>query len=300
LFDGSYHGVHDYALIKVDEASDRSNPTHTFLGAGIPKAIGDDLMLTLPYRDESAYDIIREHKDDLALVMIEPVQSSNPRLDAGDFLRGLKSVCEECDVLFMLDEVITGFRITYGGCQAHYDLRPDLATYGKAVGGGLPIGAVGGRQDIMNTFSGKDSAPYIFTGGTFSGNPLTMTAGIAATTYMRDNQDEIYPYLMEQGNRLADEVNSFCESRQIPARLMNAGSMFHLVFTPGEINSSRDLSSEWRIAEREFYLHLLGHNVIVPGIHLAFLSHAHRPEHVDTVIDAFKASFEDLQADGLV
>ncbi len=300
LFDGSYHGVHDYALIKVDEASDRSNPTHTFLGAGIPKAIGDDLMLTLPYRDESAYDIIREHKDDLALVMIEPVQSSNPRLDAGDFLRGLKSVCEECDVLFMLDEVITGFRITYGGCQAHYDLKPDLATYGKAVGGGLPIGAVGGRQDIMNTFSGKDGAPYIFTGGTFSGNPLTMTAGIAATTYMRDNQDEIYPYLMEQGNRLADEVNSFCESRQIPARLMNAGSMFHLVFTPGEINSSRDLSSEWRIAEREFYLHLLGHNVIVPGIHLAFLSHAHRPEHVDTVIDAFKASFEDLQADGLV
>ena len=117
---------------------------------------------------------------------------------------------------------------------------------------------------------------------------------------MRDNQDGIYPYLMEQGNRLADEVNSFCESRQIPARLMNAGSMFHLVFTPGEINSSRDLSSEWRIAEREFYLHLLGHNVIVPGIHLAFLSHAHRPEHVDTVIDAFKASFEDLQADGLV
>ena len=300
LFDGSYHGVHDYALVKADDASDRSRPTATFLGAGIPEAVGKDLMLTLPYRDETAFEIIREHKDELALVMIEPVQSSNPRLDAGDFLHGLKDVCEECGVLFMLDEVITGFRINYGGCQAHYDIKPDLVTYGKAVGGGLPIGAIGGRQAVMNTFSGKDGAPFIFTGGTFSGNPLTMSAGIAATSYMRDNQDDIYPYLMEQGNRLAEEVNSFCESRQIPARIMNAGSMFHLVFTNKEVNSSRDLSADWRIAEREFYLHLLGHNVIVPGIHLAFLSHAHRPEHVDQVIEAFKASFEDLQADGLV
>ena len=300
LFDGSYHGVHDYALVKADETSDRSRPTQTFLGGGIPETIGKDLMLTLPYRDNTAFDIIQEHKDELALVMIEPVQSSNPRLDSGDFLHGLKAVCEESNVLFMLDEVITGFRIDYGGCQTYYDLKPDLVTYGKAVGGGLPVGAVGGRQAVMNTFSGRDGAPFIFAGGTFSGNPLTMTAGVAATTYMRDNQAEIYPYLAEQGNRLASEINSFCESRQIPARIMNAGSMFHLVFTNKDIESSRDLSNEWKIAEREFYLHLLSHDVIVPGIHLAFLSHAHRPEHVDKVIDAFKAAFEDLQADGLV
>jgi len=300
LFDGSYHGVHDYGLVKADEASDRSRPTPTFLGAGVPPVVAAELSVVLPYRDETAFEIIREQKDELALVMVEPVQSSNPRLDAGAFLHGLKSVCEECGVLFLLDEVITGFRIEYGGCQSHYDIKPDLATYGKAIGGGLPIGAVGGREDIMNTFSGKDGAPYIFTGGTFSGNPLTMSAGIAATSYLREHQDEIYPYLMEQGNRLATEVNSFCELHQIPAQIMNAGSMFHLVFTGGEINSSRDITHDWKIAEREFYLHLLGHDVIVPGIHLAFLSHAHRPEHVDTVIDAFKSSFEDLRADGIV
>jgi glutamate-1-semialdehyde aminotransferase len=159
---------------------------------------------------------------------------------------------------------------------------------------------VGGREDIMNTFSGKGNAPYIFTGGTFSGNPLTMTAGIAATTYMRDHQDEIYPYLMEQGIHLASEVNSFCESHQIPARIMNAGSIFHLVFTGGEINSSRDITEDWKIAEREFYLHLLGHGVIIPGIHLAFLSYAHKQEHVDAVIDAFRNSFEDMRADGII
>jgi glutamate-1-semialdehyde 2,1-aminomutase len=299
LFDGSYHGVHDYALVKVDESSDRSRPTANFLGAGVPPVIADGLSVTLPYRDEMAYEIIREQKEDLAVVLVEPVQSSNPRLDTGEFLHGLKEVCEECGVLFMLDEVITGFRIEYGGCQTYYDIKPDLVTYGKAVGGGLPIGAIGGREDIMNTFSGK-GAPYIFTGGTFSGNPLTMTAGLAAATYMRDHQDEIYPYLMEQGNRLASEVNSFCELHQIPAQIMNAGSMFHLVFTGGEINSSRDLTDNLRIAEREFYLHLLGHDVIVPGIHLAFLSYAHRPEHVDTVIEAFRNSFEDIRADGFI
>ena len=300
LFDGSYHGVHDYALVKVDAESDRSRPTATTLGTGVPPVIPEELTVTLPYLDETAFEIIREQKDELALVMIEPVQSSNPRLDAGEFLHGLKAVCEECGVLFLMDEVITGFRIDYGGCQAHYDIKPDLATYGKAIGGGLPVGAIGGRKEIMNTFSGKDKAPYIFTGGTFSGNPLTMTAGIAAGTYMRDNQDDIYPYLMEQGNRMASEVNSYCEEHQIPAQIMNAASMFHLVFTGGEINSSRDIKRDWQIAEREFYLHLLGHNVIVPGIHLAFLSYAHQPEHVDAVIDAFKNSFEDMRADGII
>lgn len=300
LFDGSYHGVHDYALVKVDAKSDRSHPSANILGNGVPQVIADDLTVTLPYRDETAFEIIREHKDELAMVMIEPAQSSNPRLDAGEFLHGLKDVCETCGVLFMLDEVITGFRIQYGGCQAHYDIKPDLVTYGKAMGGGMPIGAVGGRKDIMNTFSGRDKAPFIFTGGTFSGNPLTMTAGIAATTYMRDHQDEIYPYLMEQGNRLAAEVNSFCQAHQIPAQIMNAASMFHLVFTPGEISSSRDIKKDWQVAEREFYLHLLGHQVIIPGIHLAFLSFAHKPEQVDAVIDAFKNSFEDMRADGVI
>ncbi len=300
LFDGSYHGAHDYALVKVDSKSDRSRPAATFLGAGVPSVVADDLTVTLPYRNETAFEIIREQKDELALVMIEPVQSSNPRLDSGEFLHGLKKVCEECNVLFMLDEVITGFRIEYGGCQSYYDIKPDLATYGKAVGGGLPIGAIAGREDIMNTFSGKDGAPYIFTGGTFSGNPLTMAAGVAATTYMRDHQAEIYPYLMKQGNRFATQVNDFCASLRIPARVMIAGSMFYMVFADGAVNSSRDITDAWKTVEQEFYLHLLGHDVMVPGIHIAFLSYAHRPEHVDAVIDAYRHSFEDLRSDGIV
>jgi glutamate-1-semialdehyde aminotransferase len=277
--------------------SERSTPSSITLGAGIPEEISRDLMLMLPYRDKNAYDLIRKYKDDLALVVIEPVQSSNPRLDNQEFLDGLREVCTECEVLLMLDEVITGFRIEYGGCQEYYDIKPDLVTYGKAVGGGLPIGVVAGSKHVMNTFSGAENTPAIFAGGTFSGNPLTMASGIGALEYLKDNKEEIYPYLHEQGNRMASEINEFCRSNNMPVQMMNAGSMMHLIFGGETIESSRDINRSQYALENEFYLHLLGHNVIVPGIHLAFISFAHKPDVIDKVIDAFKKTFEDLRED---
>ena len=298
LFDGSYHGIHDYALVKAGYKSERSEPSSVALGAGIPEEISRDLMMMLPYRDENAYELIRRHKDDLALVVIEPVQSSNPRLDNQQFLEGLRDVCTECGVLLMFDEVISGFRIEYGGCQQYYNIKPDLVTYGKAAGGGMPIGVVAGSKRVMNTFSGVDDTPTIFAGGTFNGHPLTMVAGIAILEHLKENQEEIYPYLHEQGNRVASEINEFCVSNNIPAQMMNAGSMMHLIFSGESIESSRDIDQRLYKLEKEFYLHLLGHNVIVPGIHLAFISFAHKPDVIDQVIDAFKRSFEDLREDG--
>lgn len=298
LFDGAYHGAHDYALVKPDLESPRSRPTATTFGGGVPDTVRDDTMMVLPYRDSAAFDLIREHKDELALVMIEPVQSSNPRLDTKDFLAELLRTCRACDVLFMLDEVITGFRIAYGGCQEYFGITADLATYGKALGGGLPIGAVAGRADVMELFESKPGG--IFAGGTFSGNALTMAAGIAAMRYMRDHKGEIYPYLMEQGNRFAAAINRFCTEHQMPAQVMNAGSMFRLHFQSGPIDGSRDIAMDHAIAEREFYLHLLGRGVIVPGIHFALFCAAHTPDDVDEVIEAFKQSFLDVRADDLI
>ena len=257
-------------------------------------------MMMLPYRDKNAYELIRKYKNDLAMVVIEPVQSSNPRLDSQEFLEGLRDVCSECDVLLMFDEVITGFRIEYGGCQEFYNIKPDVITYGKAVGGGMPIGVVAGPKKIMNSFSGAEDTPAIFAGGTFSGNPLTMAGGIGALEYLKENKEHIYPYLHEQGDRLAKEINEFCSMSKIPAKLMNAGSMMHLIFGDNDIKSSRDIERRHYHLENEFYLHLLGHNVIVPGIHLAFLSYAHTPDVVDQVISAFKNTFEDLRSDGYI
>jgi glutamate-1-semialdehyde aminotransferase len=125
-----------------------------------------------------------------------------------------------------------------------------------------------------------------------------MVASIAMLEHLKKNQEDIYPYLHEQGNRIATEINEFCQTKKIAAQMMNAGSMMHLIFGGETIESARDIGRS--SVEKEFYLHLLGHNVIVPGIHLAFISFAHTPEIVDQVIDAFKKTFEDLREDGYV
>ncbi len=298
LFDGSYHGVHDYALTKAAPNSPRSQPAAASLGNGVPKLIPDQTMLMLPYRDPATFELIRRHRDEIAVVQIEPVQSSNPRLDSGDFLGELIDVCRKNDVLVLFDEVITGFRIEYGGAQEYYGLEPDLVTYGKAIGGGLPVGAVAGRAEIMNCFTGKDGAPFIFCGGTFSGNPLTMAAGTAAVTAMRDQKDTLYPYLHEQGSRFREAVNRYCAQEKIPAQVMSAGSLLHLFFQPGAIQGQRDIVHQHREIEAQFYLHLINHGVIIPGIHVAFFSGAHTTSEINQVIEAFKASFEALRDDG--
>ncbi|MEE2980681.1 MAG: aspartate aminotransferase family protein [Pseudomonadota bacterium] len=300
-FSGSYHGAHDYALVKDDSKSPPSAPTGKAYGRGVPDVINNDTMMVLPYRDERAFDLIREHAHELAVVIIEPVQSSNPRTDAGDFLHGLNDVCRECGVLFMFDEVITGFRIAYGGAQEYFDITPDLATYGKAMGGGMPIGALAGRADAMALLGkGWGHPDGVFSGGTFSGNPMTMAAGIAALEYMRDNQQTLYPHLNRQGDRLAAEVNTFCEDHQIPAQLMNAGSMFLFQFQRGAIERARDVAGDHHDAENDFYLHVLGRGVIVPPLHLFFISEAHSAADVDTIIAAFQDSLLDVRADGLL
>lgn len=298
-FDGSYHGAHDYALIHADPTSRREKPSGFIVGNGIPESVRDTSQMVLPYRRAEAFDLIRENKDTLAAVIIEAAQNSNPRLGLDSFLQELRDVCTETGVLLIFDEVVTGFRLSYGGAQGLYGITPDLATYGKGLGHGLPIGAVGGRADIMKCFSGGDPSKWVFSGGTFNGNPLTMVAGIAALTEMRDTQDTLYAHINGQSDRLAASVNAFCEEEGFGAHLYNAGSMLHLRFDGHPVEGSFDFSKDGRFAEREFYLHLLGYGVFIPGVHLAFLCGAHTERDVDAIDAAFKQSFRDLREDGL-
>jgi glutamate-1-semialdehyde 2,1-aminomutase len=194
--------------------------------------------------------------------------------------------------------VITGFRVAYAGAQGLFDVKPDLATYGKALGGGLPIGAIAGRADVMNVFSGLGAERGIFSGGTFSGNPLTMAAGAAAVRHMRDHP-EIYPYMNGEGDRLARTLNEFCITRQLPVQVKNVGSMFHLFFQREPIDCARDIRPHHVAAEKAFYLHALNRGVLVPGTQRAFLSAAHSRQDVDRLIDVFQTSLLDVEADGL-
>ena len=304
IFDGSYHGSHDYVLLVADPESPRAAPVAVPRGAGIPQETVDQVLM-LPYRHEAAYELIWEHKDELALVMLEPVQSSNPRLDCGDFVRGVANVCREAGVLFLMDEVVTGFRLSYGGGQEFFDVKPDLATYGKALGGGLPMGAVVGRADVMEVFRIDIERPKdeeaVFAGGTFGGNPLAMAAGVAALTHMKEHP-EIYPYLQREGERLAVAVNDFLLEEEFPAQLQNAASMFYLQFQRGRIDSARDIERSPLIEKRarDYYTILLKNGVLVPGVHFSLISTAHRPEDIDTMIDAFTKSFLEMRDRGMI
>ena len=297
LFDGFYHGAHDYGMWTTDPNSARQAPLAMPLGHGIPRALAD-LTLLLPYRDRAAFDLIAKHKDELALVFVEGVQSSNPQSGVGDFLQELAAVCRECGVLFGIDEVITGFRVAFGGAQARFDVTPDIATYGKVIGGGLPVGAITGRADLMDVFNGLAAERGIFSGGTFSGNPLTMEAGAAALSHL-SSHPRIYSDLERRGDFLADTVNDFCRVQGIPAQMKHVGSMFHMFFQAAPVESVRDVVGPGSAAEKAFYLHCLDRGVLVPGTQRAFLSAAHSDEVVAELASTFCGALTDVAEEGL-
>jgi len=297
VFDGFYHGAHDYGMWVTDPASPVDEPRKLPMGHGIPQAV-HDTMLLLPYRNQHAFELIEQHKEELAMVFIEGVQSSNPQVGAGEFLQELAAVCKRCDVLFGLDEVITGFRLAFGGTQERFGVTPDMATYGKVLGGGLPIGAVAGKADLMNVFTGLAAERGVFSGGTFSGNPLTMAAGSAAVRQLRDHP-EIYTRLERQTNELAGQVNEHAQRAQLPVQMKHVGSMFHLFFQTGEINSMRDVAVRYRKAEQAFYLHTLNAGVLVPGTQRAFLFAADTDEDVALLANVFCSALDCVAADGL-
>lgn len=303
IFDGAYHGAHDTGMIMARPDSPRLEPVAIPLGAGVPEGVRQDRIL-LPYRERAAFDVIRAHKNDLALVMIEPVQSSNPHLDddSAAFLRELEAVCRDCGVLFLLDEVITGFRLAFGGAQERIGLKPDLATYAKALGGGFPIGAVAGRADIMALFQGPASGDPrgIFSGGTFSGNIVTMAAGLALVSELKVRRTEAYPYIDTATARLAQRINGYAEAQQMPVQMLTGGSLFQIYFQREPIRSSRDVALTKAAAERDFYLHLLANGVLIPGTRRAFLSAAHAPAIVDTLAAAIERSLDACREDGLL
>lgn len=299
VFDGSYHGSHDYAVIKADPQSPRERPRAMSLGSGIPSVIRDRTMIVAPYMNTSAFDVIRAHAKQAAAVLVQPVQNNLPTLSGGWFLEGLRSVCDEIGAILIFDEVVTAFRIAIGGGQERFGVTPDLAAYGKAIGGGLPIGALAGRGEIMELFARANRIGGIFAGGTFNANPLSMSAGLAAMRFMKRNAGTIYPYLETQGDRLAGEINRFCRMHQFEVQFMNAGSMMCVHFQSGDIKSSRDFRQANKDAVDAFFFQMLARGVVMPANRLIFISSAHEPSHIDLIIEAVKGSLLAIRRDGL-
>jgi glutamate-1-semialdehyde-2,1-aminomutase len=306
-YEGGYHGVHDYALVSgsiAQPSGPAESPDSIPDTPGIPQATVDQVV-TLSYGSLSSLETIRQLKGELAAVIIEPVPSCYP-VDLGDYLRELQEVTRECGVLLILDEVISGFRLGYGGAQEHFGLTPDIATYGKIMGGGLPAGAVAGSLDAMKPAVGSGSALQdvmegkLLLVGTFSGNPLTCTAGAVTLEYLREHP-EVYEHMDVQATRIRDEVHEFCKQERFNLQLVGFASWLLPHFIDADPKAPRDLRDAADFLKGgALGEYLRYHGVYASDLHLGFVSAVHSDEDADRIIEAYKASLLDMRKDGLL
>ena len=286
IFSGAWHGGNELFMYDHNYENDSYETSHK--SSGIPDSF-KDTVIVLPYNVDKAFEIIEKNKNNLAMVIIEPSQGSNPRDDMREFLTRLKNVTSKYEIILCFDEMITGFRIGYGGCQEYYNIEADLVTYGKTVGGGLPIGVVAGRKEIMSVINSDSKSLPVFMGGTFSANPLTMQVSKTLLTYLYTNKDKVYPHLNNMGNYLKSEVNKFCSDTNKNAQMIGIGSMLRLVHTKSYINSKRERDDLESNESEKFYNNLLlKEDVFVNGNRLVLLSMAHTKKIVDEIINSFK------------
>jgi glutamate-1-semialdehyde 2,1-aminomutase len=234
--EGAYHGNHDAIQISVipplDQAGDAESPQAVAAFPGISDTAVDDIFI-IPYNNIVASEkIIREHADELAAVIVEPVNGQCGMIPGKpEFLEGLRRLTDELGIVLIFDEVIA-FRIAYGGAQDYYGITPDLTCFGKVVGGGMPVGAFGGREDIMSMWDPSNGGATVQHAGTFNGNPMTAAAGIATLEALTPDR---YEYLERLGGLLRQELRALFAELEVPMGVTGIASLFALQFTAEEV-----------------------------------------------------------------
>jgi len=284
-FAGCYHGHVDSLLVQAGSSA-------TTLGVpnspGVPKGCTAD-TLALRYNDVPGLaEAFRAHGERIAGVILEPVVGNMGLVTpSAEFLAALRQLTEKHGALLIFDEVMTGFRLAYGGAQELYKQKPDLTVLGKIVGGGLPVGAYGGRADIMKKIM---PAGPVFQAGTLSGNPLAMAAGIATLEELRDHPP--YAALDRLGKQLADGLDQAAKAAGVPHQVARVGSMVTLFFTETPV-TDYDSAKKCDTAKfGKFFWAMMERGVYLPcsQFEAAFLSTAHTEEHVKETIAAARAS----------
>ncbi len=296
-FEGHYHGTHEFAQISGRTAkygpveSPQSVPDY----AGIPNFVVDD-TITLSMNQAESYDIIRQNKDELAAVIVEPLPIAAP-LDYKEFLVGLREVTEECGVLLIFDEVVTGFRLSFGGAREYYNIIPDLATYGKIIGGGFPVGAIIGKRKFFKPayFDGFNlGKKSVFITGTFSGNPVTCAAGIATIEYLRDNK-QLYEQMSNNVKYICENIEAHASEIKFPLQTKSCCSIFVPYFFNEEINKPRDTKWTYNIGQYDNFRKYMAKNGVALGdIGIIFLSAAHDKEDCKKIVEAFNKSIDEI------
>lgn len=237
-FEGGYHGNHDYGLMSGTPSDPPPYPQAVPDSAGIPAVIRDTVLVA-PFNDgETAAGIIADHREQLAAVIVEPFQRALPPVPG--FLASLRETCRRNGVLLIFDEVVTGFRLAWGGAQERYGVTPDLATYGKVIAGGYAGGAIAGPRELLAFADPARRREGAALTGTLSGNPVSAVAGLATLRVLQDERETIYPRLYAYGGRLAQGMREAFTRRGIPVQAPGEGPVFQLYLQERPIREYRD------------------------------------------------------------
>jgi len=281
-FAGCYHGHVDSLLVKAGSgALTLGNPD----SAGVPASLAAETIV-LPYNDlDAVAHTLSASPGEVAALIVEPYPANcGLILPMPGYLEGLRKLCSEHGVVLIFDEVMTGFRITSGGVQKLTRITPDLTAMGKIIGGGLPVGALGGKKEIMNHL-----APLgpVYQAGTLSGNPLAMAAGIASLKLLKETDP--YDRLDSMGKELASGLNSMAKDLGIPLQVPQAGSMYCLFFTDSPVTEF-----EQAVGAKHKYFNALFHHCLQTGLYLppssyetCFISTAHQQKDIDQTLEIF-------------
>jgi glutamate-1-semialdehyde-2,1-aminomutase len=303
LFSGSYHGHFDGTLVKAQVVN--GDLYSVPMAPGIPQNIVKDVLI-LEYGNPHSLDIIKDHERELAAVLVEPVQTSNLSLQPKEFLQQLRQLTKEAGIALIFDEMVSGFRIHPGGAQAWFGIKADLATYGKIVGGGMPIGVIAGRAAYMDALDGgmwnygDDSYPQAkktFFAGTYCKHPLAMAAARAVLNHLKSEGASLQEQLNQRTSQFAEELNAYFEEDKLSLKIENFGSLFGFTAS-GSLAVSQDSDSP-AIAQLLIYYKLLDKGILLRG-NGGFISTAHTDKDINSLIQAVRDSITELRKGGLL
>src|SRR5690348_4102449 len=281
-FEGCYHGHADCFLVKGGSGLATLNIQTV---PGVTAGVAND-TLTAPYNNLSAVEkLIEENKGEIAAIILEPVVGNMGCVPPQkDFLGGLRKLCEEENIILIFDEVMTGFRLATGGAQEKFKVNADLVTYGKVIGGGLPVGAFGGKKEIMEHIAPLGN---VYQAGTLSGNPIAMIAGYTMLNELKNNPS-IYNELDKKGARLEKSLNDILTVKNIPHSINRFGSMMSIFFTNDEVIDFETASKTDIKLFNKFFHHMLDQGIYLPpsAFESWFISNALSAQDIEQTIDA--------------
>ncbi|MCH2532020.1 MAG: glutamate-1-semialdehyde 2,1-aminomutase [Dehalococcoidia bacterium] len=290
-FNGNYHGHSDGLLVKAGSgAATHGVPT----SAGVPASYASETLVAEFNDLNSVVELIDENINQIAAIIVEPIAGNmgvvKPR---NGFLQGLRKLCDQNGILLIFDEVITGFRVSYGGAQNLYGVSPDLTCLGKIIGGGLPVGAYGGKREIMKMVSPLGPS---YQAGTLSGNPLAVSAGIACLSKL--SEPKTYEALEALGARAEEGLYKAAALANLPIQINRVGSMFTVFFANEKVCSWAGAAASDTSAYSKYFHHLLDSGIYVAPsqFECGFVSLAHTQNEIDTMAGIAKIAFSELTA----